>query len=269
MNLGANALGLATVLLLASAVCPQDHMVSPHISDDAALPDLISPTVWPPPAPRGASQPSTSLNSVVSANELRIPSAAMKELRQFQRNFRSGKLADSVKHLEKAIQIYPHLPAAHQNLGVCYARLHEYDKAVAEFESAAALDAHSIQPEISLSAALFMQARDSEAEAAARRALEIDPTNPAARYLLGRALAAEDRDTQETVKLLRESGAEYPVAHLVLASFLLKHNSRDDAVAELRQYLKGPGLPQEEQHTAECLVEKLTQSPGSSACSSK
>jgi hypothetical protein len=43
MNLAANALGLATVLWLASAVCPQDHTVSPHISHDAPLPDLISP----------------------------------------------------------------------------------------------------------------------------------------------------------------------------------------------------------------------------------
>jgi hypothetical protein len=133
------------------------------------------------------------------------------------------------------------------------------------------LDQHLIQPAVSLSVVFFLQAHYSEAEAAARRALEIEGMIPEARYLLGAALAAERRDTAETTGLLRESSARYPGAHLILAELFLRRNSRnskDEAVAELRQYLKAPGLPQEDIQKAACLLEKLTGSPGSSACNS-
>ena len=263
MNLAANALGLATVLLLASAVCPQDHTVSPHISHDAPLPDLISPTVWPPAIPRTAGQPTESMPPTISVAEMRVPFAARKELMLFQRSFRSGNMQESAKHLEQAIQISPQNALAHHYLGVCYFRLSRYDKAVTEFQSASSLDEHLIQSHVSLSAVFLLQAHYTEAEAAARRALEIDRTIPEARYLLGAALAAEGRDTAETNALLRESSARYPVAHLILAQLFLNLNSTDEAIAELREYLKAPGLPEEDKQKAVSLLEKLIRSQSS------
>ena len=261
MKLTANVLGLATVLLLASSVRSQNHTVTPYDTRDTPLPDLISPTVWPPSLPRTAGRPTVSTGPTISVDEMRVPSAARKELKLFQRSFQSDNIQDSVKHLEKAIQIYPQNALAHQYLGLCYFRLHQYDKAVTEFQSASTLDEHLIPPAVSLSAVFFLQAHYPEAEAAARRALEIDGTIPQARYLLGAALAAEGRDTAEATDLLRKSSAQYPGAHLILAQLFLRRNSKDEAIAELREFLKAPRLPQEDKHKAACLLEKLTQSP--------
>lgn len=269
MKLTANALGLATILLLASSVRSQNHTVTPYDSRDTPLPDLIPPTVWPPSLPRTAGRPTVSTGPTISVNEMHVPIAARKELRLFQRSFQSDNIQESAKHLEKVIHIYPQNALAHQYLGVCYFRLHQYDKAVAEFQSASTLDEHLIRPRVSLSVVFLLQAHYPEAEAAARRALEIDGTIPEARYLLGAALAAEGGDTEETTDLLRESSARYPVAHLILAQLFLRRNSKDEAIAELRQYLKAPRPPEEDKHKAAYLLEKLTQCPGSPACNSK
>jgi tetratricopeptide (TPR) repeat protein len=195
---------------------------------------------------------------------MHVPSAAKKELKLFQQSFQSNNILDSAKHLENAIEIYPQSALVHHYLGVCYFRLHQYDKAITQFQSASILDEHLIQADVSLSVVFFLQARYPEAEAAARHALEVNGTIPEAQYLLGAVLAVQGRDATETTELLRESSARYPVAHLILAELFLRRNSKDEAVAELRQYLKGLGLPQEDQNKAACLVEKLTQSSGSS-----
>jgi tetratricopeptide (TPR) repeat protein len=208
------------------------------------------------------------MGATVSVSELRIPAAAQKEWGLFQQTLQAGNLRDSVKHLTKAIQIYPQIPAAHQNLGACYVRLSEYEKAVVEFQKASEMDAHMIQPELGLATAYLLLGRSGDAEAAARRALDIDPINPTGRYLLGRALAFEGRDTPETEELLRKSFAQYPVAHLALAGILLKRHALDEAVAELREYIAQPDTPQKDKETIGCAIEKLAQPTGVSTCAS-
>jgi tetratricopeptide (TPR) repeat protein len=242
--------------VLAPDLSGQGQYPAPFPGNDAPQPPWLS-------LPGSATQPAAG-GVTVSVRELLIPPAATKELRLSQQYFQSGNLRDTANHLEKAIQIYPQLPAARHNLGVCYVRLREYDKAVAEFRSASELDAHLIQPVVSLSAVFFLLARYAEGAAAARRALDLDPASPAARYLLGRMLAAEGHDTPEAVELLRSSRSKFPAAHLVLASILLKRNATDEAVSELREYLQQPEAPQKEK--VACMVERLTQPLGTSTC---
>jgi len=208
--------------------------------------------------------PPPSLPSVgtVSVNELRLPTAALKELRIYQRYFGSADMQNSARHLEKAIRIYPALPAAHHNLGVCYLRQKKFEKAVIAFQNASSMDPGIIEPVLGLSAALFLLGRYPQAETAARRAHDMDPQNPSACYLLGRTLAAEGSDSVEAVDLLRASSAEFPVAHLTLASLLLKRHSTEQAVAELREYLPHS----QNQQIIICIIDKLTKHLGPSHC---
>ena len=203
-----------------------------------------------------APQPVLPPGETVSVAELRVPTAAAKELRLSVERFDSGKLRESAKHLEKAIRIDDRLPAAHHNLGVCYLRLQEYEKAVSEFQKASALDSHLIPSRASLAGALFLLARYPEAEQAAREAFELDPTNPSARYLLGRILAVEGHDTPEVLEMLRASRAKFPAAHLVLASLLLKQKATREAISELREYLRRPDAPEKDK--VACMIERLT-----------
>lgn len=205
------------------------------------------------------------LGTTVSVNELRIPKKASKELRLAQRFFELGNSRESATHLEKAIRIYPGIPSAHYNLGVCYAHFGEYEKAAKEFQATSALDSGLVQPAISLSVVFFLVERYSEAEAAAHRAQLIDPASPAPRYMLARILAAEGHNTPEVMALLRDSRSDFPAARLVLAGSLLKCNATEEAVAELSAYLAEPHAPGKDQIA--CVIEKLTKPGGTSTCS--
>jgi len=202
--------------------------------------------------------------TTVSVNELRVPKKAGKEMRHAQRFFDLGRFRESATHLEKAIRIYPGISAAHYNLGVCYAHFGEYEKAAAEFQATSVLDSGQAAPAVSLSIVFFLLERYSEAAAAARRALVMDPANPTGRYMLGRILAAEGHDTPEVIALLRESRSEFPAARLVLAGLLLKRHAPEEAMAELKAYLGEAQAPGKERIT--CVIERLTKPEGASTC---
>ena len=200
----------------------------------------------------------------VSVDTLEIPEAARKEMQECAKNSEAGKLQDSVKHAEKALRIYPQWAAAHQDLGQIFARMRQYQAAIAEFHIAAALDARMVEPWVSLASAYFLEEQYAEGEKAARRALEIDLLNPTARYLLGRILTARGDYGPEVIEQLRASGTRFPAARLVLAALLLKHQAIEEAAAELRAYLQQPEAPQKEK--VACLVEMLTEPTRISGC---
>jgi tetratricopeptide (TPR) repeat protein len=114
---------------------------------------------------------------MVSVEHLKVPESAMKEMRKFFKDFDAGKLDDSVKHASKAIELYPQWSVAHHNLGQTYARMGDYDRAIAEFQTAAELDTRQARSWLGLSKIYFLQKRFPEGETAARRALEIEPVN--------------------------------------------------------------------------------------------
>src|SRR5215471_16415702 len=60
---------------------------------------------------------------VISAEMLKIPEPALREMQKFLKDFQAGKLDDSVKHVAKAIKIYPQWAAAHHTLAQTYARM--------------------------------------------------------------------------------------------------------------------------------------------------
>jgi tetratricopeptide (TPR) repeat protein len=200
----------------------------------------------------------------VSVNTLEIPEAARKEMHECVRNFEAGKLEDSIKHAEKALRISPQWAGAHQDLGQIYARLRQYQKAIEEFHNAAALDARMVQPWVSLASANLVEGQYAEGEKAARRALEIDPANSDARYVLGRILALAGHDLTDAIALLREGEEQHPAAYLAVANIYLKQNQTEEALGELRGYLADPNAPQKEKVT--CMVEKLTKPAGTVNC---
>lgn len=207
-----------------------------------------------------------SSNSTVSIEDLKVPAAAQKELARFQHRFQTGNLPEAVKHLEKAVTIYPQIASAHQNLGVCYLRWGEYEKAVREFERASQINPHLIQPPLALAEADLVLKRYADAERAARRALDVDPENAKGRYLLGKTLAMQDQDTPEMEQLLRESFEQYPGAHLALAHILLNRGSKDEAALQLRDYVRHAQISQEQSDALHCAIEKLAPRSTQSAC---
>jgi tetratricopeptide (TPR) repeat protein len=201
---------------------------------------------------------------IVSAESLKIPEPALREMQKFFKDFDEGKLEDSIKHISKAIKIYPPWAAAHHNLGQTYARMGDYDKAVPEFQSAAELDARLPRPWLGLAKIYFLQQKHEEGEAAARRALEIDPVNAEARYFLARNLVAQGKSTPETEDLLKKSKEQYSVARLLLATVYLRRGSNSKAGDELRSYIAQPNVEGKEK--VQCMVRNLTEPEGTVEC---
>jgi tetratricopeptide (TPR) repeat protein len=216
--------------------------------------------------PSPPARPVNPSGARVSVDELKIPALARKEWARFQQSFKAGNLQDSVKHLNKTVQIYPQLAAAHQSLGACYVRLNEYEEAVSEFRTAAEMEKQAIQPVLGLAGAYLALHRYGDAETASRHALEIDPGNSMGRYLLGNALALEGRDTPEAEQLLRESSAQYPGAHLVLAHIMLSRNDKEEAAEQLREYVQHAETTPKAKEKFNCVIEKLTMAASELAC---
>lgn len=230
--------------------------------DNSQLIIQLSPRLAHPDIVR--QRPAAAREPTIAARQLRIPRKAAKEFEQSDKAFRSGDTLGSIEHLQKAIQIYPEYAEAHNNLGARYIVLDQYDKALPIFERAIALDPNAIKPYQNLAVGLALLKRYPEAEVAARRAMQLDPSSLPAGYLLGRILAAEEINTDETVELLRRAASEAPNARILLVDVLLKRGATDEAIAELQEYLKMPNAPNKQQ--AECWLAHLKQVPGGLDC---
>ena len=109
--------------------------------------------------------------------------------------------------------------------------LEKFEDAISEFKKTIELDPKMEAPYRNMSLSLFELGRYSEAEVAARQAVALNPLHGAARYTLGRALAAQGSTSAETEELLRGTLAEFPEARLPLAELLLNRCASDEAAA--------------------------------------
>jgi Tfp pilus assembly protein PilF len=206
---------------------------------------LWSPFAAVPPGPPMNSgiyaQPGTP--GKISVNELRISPKVMHELEQSLKAYKSGDLRGSATHLEKVLVIDPQYYPAHNALGTLYVGLHEYEKALGEFQKTTSAEPQSPQELHNLSATLYLLKRYAESESTARATLQIDPMRPTTRYVLACALVGQGHVTDEAVELLKQSSAEVPNARLVLAHALISRGKTDEAKTELHEYLATPNAP--------------------------
>jgi len=165
-----------------------------------------------------------------------VPSKATKEFDLASEASRTGNVSKSVQHLERAIRIYPEYMEAHNNLGVRFMNLDQFDKALPEFQKAVALDPASDKPHLNQGLALLGLGRYPEAEASVRRALQLTPRSVSAQYALGQILFAEEK-TAEALENLRHAADQFPLARLLVAKILLQRGATPEAIAEFRRYL--------------------------------
>lgn len=204
---------------------------------------LCGQTAAPTPSLVSMDKPSSLVSrNTISKNELLIPRKAIQEIQRSQRAYAVGDVRASARHLENALRLYPDYLEARNDLGVQYIELHEYEKAIAELQKAIQIAPEAVQPLNNLSVAFFRLERYREAEAVARQALVLDPQNSRSRYVLGCALAAENRDTPEAVDMLNTTKSEFPESRLLLAQILLRQGSAKEAQRELQDYLAVPGI---------------------------
>ena len=123
-----------------------------------------------------------------------------------------GRAEEAEAECRKAIDLWPDLIAAHNNLGYVLLGQARFDDAVAEYRKALALRPNYANAQSGLGSVAQARGRFDEAEAAFRRAVAIQPDYSHAYNNLGVILAARDR--------LEEAEAEYRKALVLKPNYV-------------------------------------------------
>lgn len=185
--------------------------------------------------------PKTEGGGTVSVEALKVPEKALKEVRLSDKALLAGDLRGSTEHLEKALAIDPDVAIWHNGLGSRYSAVKNYDGAIREYEKALALNIKYQEAAENIAAVRFEQRQYAEAERAARRALDMNPSTASSQYLLGSVLVEEGRYSGEATELLQKAQAKYPQAGLFLGIALGKTGRIVEAEEALREYVRTGG----------------------------
>ncbi len=150
--------------------------------------------------------------------------------------------AEAVAKLKQVIALDPAAPRAYDNLGLALDMLGQPEDARAAFTKAVDLNrklaAPSAWPPQNLGALLLRLQELKAAESALREALRYDPKFPMAHYHLGRALEAEDRDSEAMDEYRAAISYEPAVVEAFYSLGLLyrRHGRGPEAEAAFAEY---------------------------------
>lgn len=116
-------------------------------------------------------------SGVVSALDLQAPNKAVVEYNRATSLMRAQNSKEAIKHLQKAIQVYPKFVSAHVGLGLAYIEQEDAADARSEFETAGKLDGKF--PASFLNLGLLALARNdfATAQPELQRAASLRPTD--------------------------------------------------------------------------------------------
>ncbi|HLJ47016.1 MAG TPA: tetratricopeptide repeat protein [Bryobacteraceae bacterium] len=189
------------------------------------------------------------INGTVSLAELshKVPGKAKHELDLAGKALRKKDMHGGIEHLEKTLAIDPDYLAARRDLGLLYLKTGQNEKAIDEFQKVLMAEPHSSVACSAMTSAYFDMKRYSDAEAAARRTLEIESGNTVGHLLLGLSLAEQNKDDSEALTHLKIAEERFPQAHMAAATILLRQGHEDLAKRQMRAYLNSGGSTVREQ----------------------
>jgi tetratricopeptide (TPR) repeat protein len=135
----------------------------------------------------GASRP---VAGTISVRQLQHPPTrkAFAVAVQAQRLSAAGDYPKAAAALEKAVALSPDYADAHMNLGAMYFRLGRYQDSIAETQQSIAIDGPTGLKLCNLAFAQLRLANDAAALASARAALQLQPGDARAHYIVGLVL---------------------------------------------------------------------------------
>ena len=145
-----------------------------------------------------------------------------------------------VAALARAGEVDPDSPRIHALLGDLYQRRKMFDEAREEYSKMLAISPASVAGLSGLAAAYFAEARLEEAQATARKALDLDPADSDVNLLMGEILVArrEYADAEPYLKQSLQARADLlPRVHALLGNVFARTGRSKDALKELTQGL--------------------------------
>jgi tetratricopeptide (TPR) repeat protein len=180
------------------------------------------------------------VSGAVSVAELqhKVPGKALKEAQRADDAVGKNDLPAVILHLEKALEIDPEFFAARRNLAKALLMAGQLEKALPVLQRLQQTEPRSVLAYDGLGAVYLTSHHFEEAEAAARKALEIDGANELGHWLLGCSLTALGKADAEALKHLARVVKRFPIAHVVAAGILVRQGHRDEAKMQLQEYLE-------------------------------
>lgn len=146
---------------------------------------------------------------------------------------------ETLKSYRRAIELDPEFALAYAHLGRLLRRQGKSDESAESYRKAIQLST-DVPTMIMVADVMQSQQRFLDSEQLLRRALQKDPKNPTALFLLGRALTARN-SFEEAETVLKKSVDVSPngfVAYILLGSMYMRQNKLDKAEDSLMKALK-------------------------------
>jgi tetratricopeptide (TPR) repeat protein len=176
----------------------------------------------------------------VSKAELGIPAAAQKEFDRATKAMAGQDWAKALRHLSRAVDIYPDYAMAYNNLAVVYGHLNDPQRQREALQKAIDVDSHFAPGYVNL-AKIYLRQQDAEkAETLLENANRSEPNNPETMTLLAQAQLL-NKHFDAAIQTAREVHAgphtNFAVAHYIAGRALQRSGRPNDAVAELQTFL--------------------------------
>jgi tetratricopeptide (TPR) repeat protein len=175
----------------------------------------------------------------VSLAELqhKVPPKALKEAEKADKAVHKNDLPAVIVHLEKALEIDPEFFAARRNLAKALIMTGQNEKAIPVLQQLLQTEPRSVLAYDGLGTVYLTSRRFADAEAAARKALEIDGSNELGHWVLGCSLTALGKADAEALKHLTTIVKRFPRAYIVAAGILARQGHKEEAKKQLLAYL--------------------------------
>jgi tetratricopeptide (TPR) repeat protein len=181
----------------------------------------------------------TNLRPSISIREFLVPKNARQEFDRARKEVARQNCTKAIDHFRQGLRIFDHDASAHNDLGNCYRRLNQLDRAEESFNRARALS-DSVYIRLNLAELYSVQRRFEAAEAVLLEAVRKPGYIGDAYY--GLALIYFQQGLSEKAVAAALKAHEYPhqVAdvHLVLAEIYSRDHRSADAAQELEIYVK-------------------------------
>ena len=124
--------------------------------------------------------------NTVSVTTLSTPPEALDEMEKARKASQKNDSLKASKHLKKAIEIYPALYQAHNNLAVEYSKLGRFEEAVQALKGSIAIQPDDATTQRNLAQLYLASGRLDEALKHLQASLELEPRNSKSLLLLGK-----------------------------------------------------------------------------------
>jgi tetratricopeptide (TPR) repeat protein len=205
-------------------------------SENVSVRDALNAISIGIPNLEGGSRPGAGVISI-SRMRHKVPKAAEKAYKAADKKYHSKDVDGSIEDLKRATEIDGEYLEAWNNLGCRYLLKGQAREALAALERAAHIDKDAPFVHTNIAIAQISLANFVGAEQAARSALSVDSSDKKARYVLGMTLVAQQKYTDETLKVLRQVEEDFPMARLALAETLAKRGNVEQAKTILKHHL--------------------------------